>query len=182
MGFVLYALVPVFIGLSAPLWFGKMIPSVRRLRRGAKWIDDQTPTFPASPVTVKSLREHDKCGDKIVVAHHLGKWTRDLERKILHALSFNGGATLVLVAVIAVKNNTALHSPKATFGDFLNAVIDNWQVSLGLALSLIEILIVLKLVSDVAAKYSDVIDAARPQREKFFARIFHRSTTPHTIA
>lgn len=164
-------MIPVFmagftllLGLTAPLWFGVGIPWVRMLRSGAKWLDPQTVSPPTVQTpTVKELREHQRCGDKIVVAHHLADWSRDLERRIFQTLSYGTAAAFVLVIVLSV-NDPSLHADTASFEDLLEKIRSSWPLSILLAYSLLEILVVIRLVHDLAEKYRNVIVAAKPQR------------------
>lgn len=159
------ALAPLFIGFLAPLWFGRLLPPVRKLRRGAKWVDLSIVNVPpSSSLTVQALREHDQCGDRIVIAHHLADWTIDLQRKIFQAMGTNTVMAFVVIIVFITKNNEALLlQPAAGFDDWFQILVANWPFSILLALSLIEIIVVIKVVSDVAAKYRKVIEAARPE-------------------
>lgn len=150
------------IGLLAPLWFGRWLPPVRKLRKGAQWIDPLFLNTPAPPLSVQRLREHEKCGDQIVIAHHLADWTRELERKIFNSLAINNCLLFVLVIVFTVKGDQHLQGPDATWRDLLVAVETHWPFSLLLAASLVEIMVFVRLVSDQAAKHAKVIKAARP--------------------
>lgn len=157
------AVISIVIGLLAPLWFGILLPPVRKLRKGAQWIDPlplNTPT--SNPLSVHDLREHEKCGDKIVVAHHLADWTRDLQRKIFNLLAVNSVVLFVLVVFFTVRGDQSLQRPGASWREVLVAVETNWPFSILLAYTFVEIIVFVKLVSDQAAKYGKVIDAARP--------------------
>ena len=159
------------IGLLAPLWFGRWLPPVRKLRKGAQWIDPLLLNTPASPVSVQRLREHEKCGDQIVIAHHLADWTLDLERKIFHSLVANSCFLFVLVVVFTVKGDEHLQRPDATWHDLLVAVETHWPFSILLAASVIEIVVFVRLVSDQAAKHAKVIKAARPPPQPIRERL-----------
>jgi hypothetical protein len=160
---IYFALASFLLGLSAPLWFGQLLRPVRRIRQSAKWIDKQTVTPPPdTPLTVQCLREHEKCGDRVVVAHHLAEWSRDLQRKIFQTLAVNGAISFVVVVVYVVKQDVQLQAPTATFSDLMRAVAASWPVSILLAASLVEIAVFIKLVSDQAAKYRRIIEDAKP--------------------
>jgi hypothetical protein len=162
----------LLIGLLAPLWFGKWLPPVRKIRKGAQWLDPQPLTTPTSGLLcVQTLREHEKCGDKVVVAHHLADWTRDLQRKIFNVLVINACLAFVLVVFYTVRSEPTLQNPNATWHDLLLAIEANWPFSILLAASLIQILIFVMLVSDQAAKYAKVIEAARPPKKPISERI-----------
>jgi hypothetical protein len=163
---VYFAVTSLTIGVLSPLWFGKWIPSVRKLRQGAKWLDPLVITAPtATPLTIQVLREHEKCGDRIVVSHHLADWTRDLQRKIFQTLGFNTVIAFVLIVFMTVKDDPTLQAPTATVWDLLSAIKVHWPFSFLLAGSLVEIVVFVKLVSDQAARYAKIIDAARPPKK-----------------
>jgi hypothetical protein len=172
-------MIPIYIaaasfllGLSVNLWFGQLLRPVRRIRQGAKMIDKQTvDTLPGAPFTVQSLREYEKCGDRVVVAHHLAEWTRDLQRKIFQTLAINGAISFVVVVIYVVKQDAQLQAPTATFVDLMRAVAASWPVSILLAGSLVEIAVFIKLVSDQAAKYQRIIEDAQPPRTPWLTRI-----------
>lgn len=164
---VYIAIASLLLGLLSPIWFGAWLPPVRRLRNGAGWIDPQDVEIkppPSGPLTIKALREYEKCGDRIVVAHHLGDWSRDLQRKIFQNLVANAAISFVLVVGYALYANPRLQESTATFGDFLDTVADLWPLSLIFAATLIEVVIFVKLVSDQAAKYASVIRSAKPKK------------------
>jgi hypothetical protein len=165
------ALFSLLLGLFSPVWFGRLLPPVRRLRQGAQWIDPQAIKPPAgASITVQSLREHEKCGDQIVVAHHLADWSRDLQKKIFQSLVFNAAASLVLVVVYVVYQDRALQAPTATIRDLAETVAHVWPLSLVFAFTILEVIIFVKLVHDQAAKYAKVIDAAKPPKKRLRER------------
>ena len=155
------ALATLLLGVFSPLWFGILLTPVRRLRSGARRLDATTvQTVPDAPVTIQKLRDHERCGDRVVVAHHLAAWSRELQRKIFQMLVFNSAVSFVLVVIFAVKNDAALQAPTATLADLGEQVAASWPFSIVLAGSLIEVLVIVKLVQDQAAKYASVIDGA----------------------
>lgn len=153
----------LLLGLTAPIWFGLFLPPVRMFRRGADWLDAEPVTPPSGcTLTVHGLREHDKCGDKIVVAHHLADWSRDLERRIVNTLGFNTVISLVLVVVYVVNRDPALRAPSASWQDLVAAVGGAWPFSIVFAAALVEIIVLVRLVFDLGGKYKKVIRAAKP--------------------
>jgi len=154
------ALLSFLLGLFAPIWFGKWLSPVRRLRRGAALIDPLTVTTPpASRLTVSVLREHEKCGDQVVVAHHLADWSWELQRKIFHMLVLNGVGSAFLIMTFIVMKTPSLQHMKFSW-EFFETLAESWPFSLLIAFSFLEMVVFVKLVSDQAAKYRKVIEAA----------------------
>ncbi|HYH70404.1 MAG TPA: hypothetical protein VEX16_03775 [Methyloceanibacter sp.] len=163
------AFASIFLGVTAPIWFGLARP-VRRLRKGAEWLDPKPVSPPAAePITVQTLREYQRCGDKVVVAHHLADWSRDLQRKIFQTLAVNGAITFVVVVVYVVKQDARLQAPTATWTDLGAALAASWPISITMAIALVEIGLFFKLVSDQAAKYRRAIEDARPPKKSMLA-------------
>lgn len=155
------AAISILLGILCPLWFGKFLAPVRRLRQGALWVDPTAVELPAGPdVTVRSLREYQKCGEKIVLAHHLADWTRDLQRKIQSALVFNNVILFILVIVYTVTSDPQLLNSNAN--DILAATVKRVPFSIMVAASYIEVTIFVKLVWDLAGKYESLINSVRP--------------------
>lgn len=175
------AAAPVVIGSTARLWFGVFHWPVWYLRKGAEWLDGQSVAPVPDPVTIHGLREHDKCGDRIVVAHYLALWTYDLERKIRHNLLGGAAFSILLAMMYTVISVPALRAPTGTFSQFFKAMGPNIPISFLLGGILIEIVVMMKLVADQYAKHMEMIKAARPVRKPFFKRVkafFSWSKTP----
>jgi hypothetical protein len=170
---VYMALLSILLGFSCPFWFGKCLRPVRRLRQGARWIDPTSVNVPCgSELTIRRLREHEKCGEKIVLAHHLADWTRDLQRKIQSALLFNNLLLLILVIVYTVTSDPRFLT--SSIWDILAAAGKRLPFSIMIAASFIEVITFVKLVWDLEAKYESLIDMVTPEPKAdswvFFAK------------
>lgn len=166
---IICALLPILVGLTASIWFGALTPSVRRLRRGAQWINAST-VVPTVPLAISDIRDHDKCGDRIVVAHYLGDWTKDLEAKIFFALAYQNLLFLFCVIFFAIKGNSSLQDPNITWSNFISSALTYWPFSLSVVVTIVEVGTTLKMVSDAANKYRNIIAKYQPPRVRLMQR------------
>lgn len=103
-------IISIMIGVTSSFWFNQLFIPARKLRNGAKWLDDTSVEVPTeTTVKIETLREHHKIGDKIVVSHFLKGWTKDLQRKIFNFFVYGGIAIILYnIYVIVTKGKILL--------------------------------------------------------------------------
>jgi hypothetical protein len=177
MSFFLFGVIPMLIALTSRFWFNAF-PSVRRIRDGAKNIDAEKITLPCrKPLLIKDLRSHEKCGDRVVVAHHLYKYASGIQRKTTRALVRSTVYSMLLLVIVEVvshqpdlattrmNDGAAMSLPDLSASKFWGFLVSEWPPSLVFLLFLVELVTYLTIISEQAEKFEDVINAATDQTE-----------------
>ena len=187
MLYIAIALVPLAVGLVSRVWFLWLMRPVRSLNNGARWIDPEVVKLPADAgLTIKKIREHDKWGDKIVVAHHLAGWTLDLQRMLFWTLGLNSVLSLLFVVGAVVLGDPDVIGHKESLKEILAPTVTSKPFLLSFAGAATTIFICVRLVADQAHKYRGVIVEARPLTRsvvaKFIDRVRSGDTPPPAAA
>lgn len=154
--------IAIGIGITTPLWFGQLFIPVRKLRKGAEWLDKATVDLPnTATLTIEKLRGHECLGDKLVVPHFLDGWTKDLEKKIINSLLYGGIIAGALnISVIVITQSKEIQSNNLS--EIKVTITENWPLPAFFLVAFLQIISYLMLVSDQASKYSKTINKAKP--------------------